>query len=86
MTFGEDDLGDPDREMLYLVSLYTGLRASELASLTQESFALERDPPTLTVAAGYSKRRREDVVPHPAAGDRGKIDRNRDGCAIGCAL
>jgi integrase/recombinase XerD len=52
-----------DREMLYLTSVYTGLRASELASLTPESFALDDSTPTLTVEAGYSKHRREDVVP-----------------------
>ena len=52
-----------DREMLYLSSVYTGLRASELASLTPESFALDGSPPTVAVAAAYSKHRREDVVP-----------------------
>ena len=41
----------------------TGIRASELASLTLASFALDGDPPTVTVAAAYSKHRREDVVP-----------------------
>jgi integrase len=56
-------LKGPDREMLYLVSVYTGLRASELASLTPTSFSLEDTPPTLTVEAAYSKHRREDVVP-----------------------
>jgi integrase len=53
----------PDREMLYLVSVYTGLRASELASLEPESFALDDALPTLTVEAAYSKHRREDVLP-----------------------
>jgi hypothetical protein len=58
-------LSGPDRAMLYLTSVYTGLRASELASLTPESFALDARP-TVTVAAAYSKRRREDAVPlHP---------------------
>lgn len=56
----------PDRAMLYLTAAYTGLRASELASLTPEAFALAADPPTVTVAAACSKRRREDLVPlHP---------------------
>jgi integrase/recombinase XerD len=53
----------PDREVLYLTSVYTGLRASELASLTPESFAPDGTPPALTVEAAYSKHRREDVVP-----------------------
>jgi hypothetical protein len=49
--------------MLYLVSANTGLRANELASLTAASFDLEGDPATVTVEAGYSKRRRRDVLP-----------------------
>jgi integrase len=49
--------------MLYVLSAYTGLRESELASLTPESFALNADSPTVTVQAAYSKRRREDTVP-----------------------
>ncbi len=56
-------LDGPDREMLYLASAYTGLRASELASLRPESFDLDAVMPTVTVEAGYSKHRREDVVP-----------------------
>ena len=57
----------PDRAMLYLVGAVTGLRASELASLTAASFALDADPPTVTVEAAYSKHRRRDVVPlHPS--------------------
>ena len=51
------------REMLYLTALFTGLRASELASLTEGSFDLTADPPTVTVEACYSKHRREDVLP-----------------------
>ena len=59
-------LPGPDREMLYLVSANTGLRASECASLTPESFSLDAEPATVTVEAGYSKHRREDVIPlHP---------------------
>jgi len=52
-----------DRAMLYRVAAGTGFRASELASLTPGSFALDGDPPTVTVAAAYSKRRRDDVQP-----------------------
>lgn len=58
-------LTGPDREALYLVAASTGLRASELASLTADSFALDGTPPTVTVEAAYSKRRRRDVVPVP---------------------
>jgi integrase len=56
-----------DRAMLYTVAAYTGLRASELSSLTPESFRLDETPPTVTVLAGYSKHRRQDVLPlHPS--------------------
>src|ERR1700722_8814130 len=55
-----------DRAFLYLVSAMTGLRASELASLTPESFALDADTPVVAVEAAYSKHRRRDEVPlHP---------------------
>jgi len=53
-----------DRCMLYAFALSTGLRASELASLTPESVDLET--PSVSVRAGYSKRRRLDVLPLPA--------------------
>jgi hypothetical protein len=52
--------------MLYRAAAFTGLRASELASLTARSFDFETEPATVTVEAGYSKRRRTDVLPlHP---------------------
>jgi integrase len=41
----------------------TGLRASELRSLTWASFELDGHPPTVTVKAAYSKHRRDDVPP-----------------------
>ena len=54
------------RAMLYRLATMTGLRAAELASLTPTSFDLTADMPTVTLEAGYSKRRREDVLPlHP---------------------
>jgi integrase len=52
-----------DRVALYTLSIYTGLRASELASLTPASFDLDADLPTVTVRAACSKHRREDVQP-----------------------
>ena len=51
------------RAMLYLTAAATGLRASELASLTASSFDLTADPPTVTVEAAYSKHRRRDELP-----------------------
>lgn len=52
----------PDRALLYRIALETGLRSAELRSLHVSSFVLDGRP-TVTVAAGYSKRRREDVLP-----------------------
>ena len=51
------------RAMLYRLAAMTGLRASELASLSPTSFDLTSDPPMLTVQAACSKHRREDVLP-----------------------
>ena len=53
----------PERALLYRIAIETGLRASELASLNRESFNLGANPPTVTVAAGYSKHRKEDTLP-----------------------
>jgi integrase len=52
-----------DRAALYRLALGTGFRANELRSLTPEAFDLDADTPTVTVAAAYSKRRRDDVQP-----------------------
>jgi integrase len=63
---GPDVLGisGPDRAMLYRLAVETGLRASELASLTPESLDLaDLDGASVKVAAAYSKHRRDDIVP-----------------------
>ena len=52
-----------DRAMLYRIAAGTGFRRNEIKSLTPESFDLDSDPPTITVEASYSKRRRRDVQP-----------------------
>lgn len=52
-----------DREMLYTTAGYTGLRASELASLSPGSFDFRSDPLTVTVEAACSKHRRQDILP-----------------------
>jgi site-specific recombinase XerD len=57
------ELSGPDRAILYLLAAFTGLRVSELASLTNRSLNLQSDPPTVTVEAACSKHRREDVLP-----------------------
>ncbi len=55
-------IAGPDRAWLYRVSVETGLRPSEVRSLTPSSFDFESNPPTVTVAAAHSKHRRTDVV------------------------
>ena len=62
-TLPEHAISGSDRAMLYRLAAGSGLRANELRSLTPESFDLDSAPPTVTVAAGYSKRRRKDVQP-----------------------
>lgn len=52
-----------DRAMLYRLAALTGLRCSELASLTPQSFDLNRTPAVVCVVAKVSKRRKEDVLP-----------------------
>ncbi len=60
-------LSGPDRAMLYDLALGTGFRAEELATLTPERFALDADPPTVTVTAGYAKNGREAIQPIASA-------------------
>lgn len=47
--------------MLYRVASGTGFRANELRSITPESFDLDADPPTITLAAASRKRHRADT-------------------------
>jgi integrase len=56
-------LSGPDRLVLYTLAANTGFRSGELASLTPGSFNFAAIPATVTVEAGYSKRRRKDVQP-----------------------
>ena len=56
-------LAGKDRAMLYLVAGHTGLRVSELASLTPGSFALGTEPPTVCCSAAYTKNGEEAVLP-----------------------
>jgi integrase/recombinase XerD len=53
------------RFKLYLVAMSTGLRASELASLTPKSFDLEAAIPVVTVAPKDEKARRGATLPLP---------------------
>jgi len=52
-----------DRAIAYQLAAGTGFRRGELASMTRASFMLDGDAPTVSVAAGYSKRRRADTQP-----------------------
>ena len=52
-----------ERALVYRLAVESGLRAAELRSLTRASFDFRSEIPTVTVEAGYSKRRREDVLP-----------------------
>jgi len=52
-----------ERAMLYMLAVSTGLRASELASLTWQSFNLNDSMPSVKVLAAYSKHRRDDTLP-----------------------
>lgn len=59
-------LSGQDRAMMYILSAWTGYRKGEIGSLTKRSIRLDDDPPTVTVAAAYSKRKRQDTqVLHP---------------------
>jgi integrase/recombinase XerD len=56
-----------DRAMLYMFAAWTGFRKGEIGSLTKRSFSLDSHPPTATVDACYSKRKRQDTqILHPA--------------------
>src|SRR5262249_623905 len=54
-----------DRYHLYATACGTGFRASALASLTPESFDLDADLPTVTLATCKNKSRRLKVQPLP---------------------
>jgi len=56
-------LTGPERALVYRLAVESGLRANELRSLTRASFDFRTDPPTVTVEAGSSKRRRRDTLP-----------------------
>ena len=56
-------MSGPERALLYRVAMETGLRSNELRTRAVRSFDLNPDAPTITVAAGNSKNRREDTLP-----------------------
>lgn len=61
-----EGISGPDRAMMYALAGWTGFRKGEIGSLTLRSLDLGGEPPTATVAASFSKRRRTDTqVLHP---------------------
>lgn len=58
-------LSGHDRYALYLCACSTGLRVSELASMTPESFQLATSAPVVRVRASCTKNKREAVQPVP---------------------
>lgn len=52
-----------DRYWAVRLAVETGIRANEMRSLAVGDFELDADPPTVTVAAASSKRRRADTIP-----------------------
>lgn len=61
-----ETISGPDRAMMYVLAAWTGFRKGEIGSLTLRSFRLDDEPPTATVAACFSKRKRQDTqILHP---------------------
>jgi integrase/recombinase XerD len=61
-----ENIPGPDRAMMYILAAWTGFRKGEIGSLTLRSLQLDANPPTATVAACFSKRRRQDTqILHP---------------------
>jgi site-specific recombinase XerD len=56
-----ETISGPDRAMMYVLAAWTGFRKGEIGSLTLRSFRLDDQPPTVTVAACYSKHKRQDT-------------------------
>jgi integrase len=52
-----------DRAVLYALAIGTGLRSTELPTLTPERFDFDSEPPTLTVLACYAKTGRKPSNP-----------------------
>jgi len=55
-----------DRHFLYQTACGTGFRADELARLTPATFALDANPPTVTLGARFTKNKKTVVQPLPS--------------------
>jgi integrase len=74
-----------DRYFVFLIAASSGFRAGELASLTPEAFALDRDAPTVTLGAAFAKNKRTATQPLPldvAAALRGYLSEKRAGLPV----
>ena len=56
----------PTRALCYRLAVATGLRFSEIRSITPEGFDLDGRRPTVTVTAGYTKNGEPATLPLPA--------------------
>ncbi len=52
-----------ERALLYRLAVETGLRWSELRSLSRASFDFNAEPATVTIAAAYAKNGEDDTLP-----------------------
>ena len=64
---GRRGISGPDRSMLYLVAAVTGLRRSELMSLTVQSFDLDHRPAFVTLPGTDTKNSCDAVQPLPSS-------------------
>ena len=76
-----EGISGPDRAMMYILASWTGFRKGEIGSLTVGSFRLDDEPPTATVDACYSKRKRRDIqVAASRVGETvARLDRSQTG-------
>jgi integrase len=63
-----------ERSLLYQLALESGRRANEIKTLTIGRCNLKSQPPTITVKAGYNKKRKETIQPIPV-GLAGKLEK-----------
>ena len=56
----------PARSLCYRLAVTTGLRFSEIKSITPESFSLDGERATVTIQAGYAKNRESATLPIPS--------------------
>jgi integrase len=70
-----ESISGAEREILYLVAAWTGLRRKELAALTWANVDLDNDPPSIHLPAAFTKARRDDqpIPLHPMVAERLRV-------------